>query len=101
MDLSEDTQAFEKAVESTRSRTSPRPPCLRRLEASFQACSLASRGNEQRVLKDGRSEAHLSLMVRFLFNPLIALAVGALVGLLSSDHPALTSVIGLTPWALM
>jgi hypothetical protein len=49
----------------------------------------------------GRSEAHLALMLRFLFNPLIALAVGVLVGLLSSDHPALTSVVGLTPWALM
>jgi len=53
------------------------------------------------TISEGRSEAHLSLMVRFLFNPLIALAVGVLVGLLSSDHPALTSVVGLTPWALM
>ena len=40
------------------------------------------------IISDGRSEAHLSLMVRFLFNPLIALIVGVLVGLLSSDHPA-------------
>ena len=53
------------------------------------------------TMSEGRSEAHLSLMVRFLFNPLIALAVGVLVGLLSNDHPALTSVVGLTPWALM
>ncbi len=53
------------------------------------------------TISEGRSEAHLSLMVRFLFNSLIALAVGVLVGLLSSDHPALTSVVGLTPWALM
>jgi hypothetical protein len=35
------------------------------------------------------------------FNPLIVLAVGVLVGVLSSDRPALTSVVGLTPWVLM
>jgi hypothetical protein len=53
------------------------------------------------TISEGRSEAHLALMARLLFNPLIALAVGVLVGLLSSDRPALTSVVGLTPWALM
>jgi hypothetical protein len=47
------------------------------------------------TISEGRSEGHLALMVRLLFNPLIALAVGVLVGLLSSDRPALTSVVGL------
>ena len=53
------------------------------------------------TISEGRSEAHLSLMVRFIFNPLISLAVGVLVGILSRDHPALTSVVGLAPWVLM
>jgi hypothetical protein len=53
------------------------------------------------TISEGRSEAYQAVMVRLLFNPLIALAVGVLVGLLSSDRPALTSVVGLTPWALM
>ncbi len=53
------------------------------------------------TISAGRSEAHLSLMVRFIFNPLIAIVVGVLVGLLSKDHPALTSIVGLAPWVLM
>lgn len=35
------------------------------------------------TLSQGRSEARLSVLVRFIFNPGIALAVGVLVGLLS------------------
>lgn len=53
------------------------------------------------TLSDGRSEGHLSLMIRFIFNPAIAVLVGVLVGLLSKDHPALTSMVGLVPWILM
>jgi hypothetical protein len=49
----------------------------------------------------GRSDAQLSVVVRFLFNPTIALTVGFLIGLLSVDHPALTSVIGIGPWAFL
>lgn len=52
-------------------------------------------------LSQGRTEAQLSLMIRFIFNPLIALVVGLLVGFLSKDHPALTSIVGLAPWAVM
>ena len=53
------------------------------------------------TISEGRSEGHLSLMIRFIFNPAIALLVGVLVGLLSKDHPALTSIVGLVPWILM
>ena len=53
------------------------------------------------MLSQGRSEAQLSLLVRFVFNPVIALVVGALVGFLSKDHPALLSIVGLAPWAAM
>jgi hypothetical protein len=53
------------------------------------------------TLSEGRSEGHLSLMIRFIFNPAIAVLVGVLVGLLSKDHPALTSILGLVPWVLM
>lgn len=52
-------------------------------------------------LSDSRSEAQLSLMVRFIFNPAIALIIGFLVGLLSKDYPAPTAIVGLVPWALM
>ena len=51
------------------------------------------------TLSEGRSEAHLSLLVRFIYNPLIALMVGVLVGFLSKDHPALMAIIGIAPWA--
>jgi hypothetical protein len=47
------------------------------------------------ILSEGRSERHLSLMVRFIFNPVEALLVGGLVGLLSKDYLAWTSVVGL------
>ena len=53
------------------------------------------------TLSQGRSEAQLSLLVRFVFNPVIALVVGALVGFLSKDHSALVSIVGLAPWAVM
>lgn len=53
------------------------------------------------TISEGWSEGHLSLMIRFVFNPIIAALVGVLVGLLSKDHPALTSIVGLVPWALM
>ena len=53
------------------------------------------------TLSEGRSETRLSLAVRLLFNPVIALVVGCLVGFLSKDRPALTSIVGLAPWALM
>lgn len=53
------------------------------------------------TISAGWSEGRLSLMIRFIFNPIIAALIGVLVGLLSKDHPALTSVVGLVPWALM
>jgi hypothetical protein len=49
----------------------------------------------------GRSEAHLSIMVRFLISPIIAALIGTLVGLLSKDHPVATSILGLAPWTIM
>jgi len=52
-------------------------------------------------ISDGKSEMHLSLMIRFIFDPMIAMLIGVLVGSFSKDHPALTSIIGLVPWVLM
>jgi hypothetical protein len=49
----------------------------------------------------GRSEANLSLLVRFAVNPIIAILVGVLVGYLSKDHPVLVGGLGLLPWAVM
>ena len=40
-------------------------------------------------------------MVRFATSPLIAILVGALVGFLCKDRPALTAVLGLLPWTVM
>ena len=53
------------------------------------------------TISEGRSEGHLSLMIRFIFNPAIAVLVGVVVGLLSRDHPVLTTIVGLAPWVLM
>ena len=53
------------------------------------------------TISEGRSEGHLSLMIRFIFNPTIAAVAGVLVGLLSKDRPALTSIVGLVPWILV
>lgn len=50
---------------------------------------------------EGRSEAHLSIVVRFIASPLIAVLVGSLVGLLSTNRPILTLIIGLAPWTIM
>ena len=47
------------------------------------------------------SERHMSLLVQFVINPTIAVLIGALVGLLSRDHPIATSIVGLTPWTIM
>jgi hypothetical protein len=52
------------------------------------------------TLSEGRTEVQLSMLVRFLFNPGIALIVGILVGLLSRDYPGLVSIGGLMPWAV-
>ena len=49
----------------------------------------------------GWAEAHLSIVVRFIANPLIALFIGAIVGFLSKDRPAFTAVIGLAPWVVL
>ncbi len=53
------------------------------------------------IISEGWSEGRLTLIIRFIFNPLIAALVGVLIGLLSKDHPALTSIVGLVPWALV
>lgn len=53
------------------------------------------------TLSQGRSEVQLSLFVRFILNPAISLVVGALVGVLSKDHPALVSIVGLASWAVV
>ena len=53
------------------------------------------------ALSEFQTERHLSLVVRFMFNPTIAVLVGGLVGLLSNDYPGWTSAVGLVPWALL
>jgi hypothetical protein len=53
------------------------------------------------TLSQGRSEAQVSVLVRFVFSPGIALVVGGLVGFLSNDYPALMSIVCLSPWALI
>jgi hypothetical protein len=47
------------------------------------------------------SEAHLSMVVRFMVNPLIFVLIGSLVGFLSKDRPIPTSIIGLAPWTIL
>jgi hypothetical protein len=47
------------------------------------------------------SERHMSLLVQFVINPTIAVLIGALVGLLSRDHPIATSIVGFAPWTIM
>ena len=53
------------------------------------------------MYSDGQSESYLSSLVRFVVNPIIAVLVGGLVGLLSKDRPVTTSIIGLAPWTIM
>jgi hypothetical protein len=47
------------------------------------------------------SEAHLSIAVRFIASPLIAVLIGSVVGFLSKDRPVPTLIIGLAPWTIM
>jgi len=53
------------------------------------------------LISEGRSEAHLSILARFIINPLIAVLIGSLVGFLSKDRPILMAIVGLAPWAVM
>src|ERR1700690_935943 len=50
---------------------------------------------------DRLSERHMSLLVQFVINPTIAVLIGALVGLLSRDHPIATATVGFPPWVIM
>jgi hypothetical protein len=50
---------------------------------------------------EGWSEAHLSIVIRFIASPLIAVLIGSLVGFLSKDRPIPTIIIGLVPWTIM
>jgi hypothetical protein len=50
---------------------------------------------------EARSEAHLSLVIRFIASPLIVVLIGSLVGFLSKDRPIPTLIIGLAPWTIM
>ena len=53
------------------------------------------------LISEGWSEGHLSLLVRFIINPLIAVLIGCLVGFLSKDRPILMTIVGLAPWAVI
>ena len=50
---------------------------------------------------EARSEAHLSMVIRFIVNPLIFALIGSLVGFLSKDRPVPTSIAGLAPLAIL
>jgi hypothetical protein len=50
---------------------------------------------------EGWSEAHLSIVIRFIESPLIAVLIGSLVGFLNKDRPIPTSIIGLAPWTIL
>jgi hypothetical protein len=50
---------------------------------------------------EGRSEANLSMVIRFTVSPLIFMLIGSLVGFLSKDHPVPTSIVGLAPMAIL
>jgi hypothetical protein len=53
------------------------------------------------ISSEGPSDAHLSIVVRFIASPLIAVLIGGLVGFLSKDRPIPTSIIGLAPWTIL
>ena len=67
--------------------------------ASYSLTALA--GYALSAASDSTSDAKLSILVRTIFNPLIAILVGALVGLLSRDYAVQITLFGLTPWALL
>jgi len=53
------------------------------------------------ISSQGRREAQLSLVVRFIITPVIFVLIGSLVGVLSKDRPVLTSIVGLAPLAIL
>lgn len=53
------------------------------------------------ISSEGRSEGHLSIVVRLIASPLIAVLIGSLIGLLSTNRPIPTLIIGLAPWTIM
>jgi hypothetical protein len=53
------------------------------------------------INSDGRSDAHLSMVVRFMISPVIFVLIGSLVGLLSKDRAVPTSIVGLAPLAIL
>ena len=50
---------------------------------------------------EGRSEALLSIWVRYVISPIIAMLIGTLIGLLSKEHSIAISILGLMPWTIM
>jgi len=50
---------------------------------------------------EGRSEANMSMVIRFTVSPLIFVLVGSLVGFLSKDHSVPTAIVGLAPMAIL
>ena len=53
------------------------------------------------ISSEGRCEAQLSMVVRFIVNPVIFVLIGSLVGVLSKDRPVPTSIVGLAPLAIL
>jgi hypothetical protein len=50
---------------------------------------------------EGRSEAGLAALIRFAINPVIAVLIGAFVGLFSKNHPVPVTILGLAPWIVL
>ena len=48
---------------------------------------------------EGRSEASLSLVARFVVNPMIVILIGAFVGRFSRNSPIPVAILSLLPWA--
>jgi len=48
-----------------------------------------------------RTEADLSLIVRFAMGPIIAVIVGSFVGFFSTKQPVAITLLGLTPWTII
>ena len=81
-------------------------PMLRRILLVVMATVVsygltAGGGYVMYTMSSTQSQMHLSLIVRYIVNPLIVFIVGGLVGFLSEDHPSLTAIVGLVPWAAM
>lgn len=48
---------------------------------------------------EGMSDASLSVVIRFVVNPIIVILIGAFIGRFSRSRPVPVAILGLLPWA--